>query len=166
MPDVLMTVNGCAVRGAVEGRTLLVEFLRERLHLTGTHVGCDTGQCGACVVHLDGEAVKSCTLLALQCEECRVTTIEGLVGDDGQGALHPMQAAFREHHGLQCGFCTSGMVMMGIDIARRLGQPDKAAIRDELKGNICRCTGYHNIVEAIAAGAAEMAGTREEQAHA
>jgi carbon-monoxide dehydrogenase small subunit len=157
MPEVSMTVNGCPVQGEVEGRTLLVDFLREGLGLTGTHVGCDTTQCGACVVHVNGLAMKSCTMLALQCEGARVTTIEGVAAADGP--LHPMQAAFREHHGLQCGYCTSGMVMMGLDIVRRLGVPDEATIRHELKGNICRCTGYHNIVDAIAAAAAAMAAS-------
>jgi carbon-monoxide dehydrogenase small subunit len=156
MPAVSMRVNGRAVRGEVEGRTMLVEFLREGLALTGTHVGCDTTQCGACVVHVNGRAMKSCTMLALQCEGAGVTTIEGLAAPGAP--LHPMQAAFREHHALQCGYCTSGMVMMALDIARRLGVPDEAAIREELKGNICRCTGYHHIVEAIAAGAQAMAG--------
>jgi aerobic carbon-monoxide dehydrogenase small subunit len=155
MPAVSMRVNGRAVRGEVEGRTMLVEFLREGLALTGTHVGCDTTQCGACVVHVNGLAMKSCTMLALQCEGAGVTTIEGLAAPGAP--LHPMQAAFREHHALQCGYCTSGMVMMALDIARRLGVPDEAAIREELKGNICRCTGYHHIVEAIAAGAEAMA---------
>ena len=155
MPEVSLTVNGRAVRGTVEGRTLLVDYLREGLGLTGTHVGCDTTECGACVVHVDGLAVKSCTVLALQCEGSAVTTIEGLAP---RGApLHPMQAAFREHHALQCGYCTSGMVMMALDIVRRLGEPDEATIREELKGNICRCTGYHNIVKAIAAGARALA---------
>jgi carbon-monoxide dehydrogenase small subunit len=155
MPTVTMTVNGREVRGEVEGRTLLVEFLRDGLHLTGTHVGCETTQCGACVVHVDGLAVKSCTMLALSCEGAQVTTIEGVAA---RGApLHPMQAAFREHHALQCGYCTSGMVMMALDIVRRCGEPDEATIREELKGNICRCTGYHNIVKAIAAGARAMA---------
>ncbi len=159
MPDVSMTVNGRAVRGTAEGRTLLVEYLREHLHLTGTHVGCDTTQCGACVVHVDGLAVKSCTMLALECEGAAVTTIEGLAP---YGApLHPMQAAFREHHALQCGYCTSGMVMMALDIARRLDEPDEATVREELKGNICRCTGYHNIVTAIVAGAKAMAAERK-----
>jgi carbon-monoxide dehydrogenase small subunit len=155
MPEVSLTVNGRAVRGTVEGRTLLVDYLREGLGLTGTHVGCDTTECGACVVHVDGLAVKSCTVLALQCEGSAVTTIEGLAP---RGApLHPMQAAFREHHALQCGYCTSGMVMMALDIVRRLGEPDESTIREELKGNICRCTGYHNIVKAIAAGARALA---------
>jgi aerobic carbon-monoxide dehydrogenase small subunit len=155
MPEVSVTVNGRAVRGAVEGRTMLVDFLREGLGLTGTHVGCDPTQCGACVVHVNGLAVKSCTMLALQCEGADVATVEGLAAHDGP--LHPMQAAFREHHALQCGYCTSGMVMTALDIARRLGEPDAATIREELKGNLCRCTGYHNIVEAIAAGARAMA---------
>ena len=159
MPDVSMTVNGRAVRGTVEGRTLLVEYLREHLHLTGTHVGCDTTQCGACVVHVDGLAVKSCTMLALECNGTAVTTIEGLAPHGA--SLHPMQVAFREHHALQCGYCTSGMVMMAVDIARRLGEADEATIREELKGNICRCTGYHNIVRAISAGAKAMAAGRE-----
>src|SRR5262245_35395918 len=159
MPDVSMTVNGCVVREAIEGRAWLVDFLREDLGLTGTHVGCDTTQCGACVVHVNGLAVKSCTILALQCEGATVTTIEGLAPDGAP--LHPMQAAFREHHALQCGYCTSGMVMMAVDIARRLGVPDEATIREELKGNICRCTGYHNIVKAISAGAKAMAGGRD-----
>ncbi len=166
MPDVTMTVNNDPVHGAVEGRTLLVEFLREHLRLTGTHLGCDTAQCGACVVHLDGEAVKACVVLALQCEGSTVTTIEGLADTDDRDGLHPMQAAFREYHGLQCGFCTSGMVMMGTDIARRLGEPDPATIREELKGNLCRCTGYHNIVRAIAAGAAAMADDPEDRPRA
>ncbi len=155
-----MIVNGRNVRGEVEGRTLLAEFLREQLGLTGTHMGCDTTQCGACVVHVNAVAVKSCTVLALQCEGAEVLTIEGVAS---LGApLHPMQEAFREHHGLQCGYCTSGMVMMALDIVRRLGNPDEATIREELKGNICRCTGYHNIVRAIAAGAAATtSGMRE-----
>ena len=156
MPEVSMTVNGRLVHGVVEGRTMLVDFLREMLGLTGTHVGCDTTQCGACVVHVNGLAMKSCTMLALQCEGAVVTTIEGLAA--AGAPLHPMQTAFREHHALQCGYCTSGMVMMGLDIVRRLGEPDEATIREELKGNICRCTGYHNIVKAIAEAARAMAG--------
>ena len=159
MPDVSMTVNGDDVRKAVEARTMLVDFLRETLGLTGTHVGCDTTQCGACVVHVNGLAIKSCTMLALQCAGATVTTIEGLAADGA--ALHPMQAAFREHHALQCGYCTSGMVMMALDIVRRFGKPDEATIREQLKGNICRCTGYHNIVKAIAAGATAMAASHE-----
>jgi carbon-monoxide dehydrogenase small subunit len=155
MQGVSMMVNGQSVRADVEGRTLLVDCLRRQLGLTGTHVGCDTTQCGACVVHVNGLAVKACTMLALQCEGAAVTTIEGVASSGAP--LHPMQAAFREHHGLQCGYCTSGMVMMALDIVRRLGHPDEATIREELKGNICRCTGYHNIVRAIAAGAAALA---------
>src|SRR5215468_7223648 len=147
MSEVSMTVNGRLVHGVVEGRTMLVDFLRETLGLTGTHVGCDTTQCGACVVHVNG--------LAMKCEDAVVTTIEGLAASGAP--LHPMQTAFREHHALQCGYCTSGMVMMGLDIVRRLGELDEATIREELKGNICRCTGYHNIVKAIAAGARAMA---------
>ena len=150
-----MTVNGKAVSGEVEGRTLLVQFLRENLRLTGTHVGCDTSQCGACVVHVDGKSVKSCTALALQCEGAVVTTIEGLAdGDD----LHPMQAAFREHHALQCGFCTPGMIMSAVDLINNNADPSEKEIREWLEGNICRCTGYHNIVKAIKAGAQDMRG--------
>jgi carbon-monoxide dehydrogenase small subunit len=148
-----MTVNGKAATGTVEGRTLLVQFLREQLGLTGTHVGCDTSQCGACVVHVDGKSVKSCTLLAVQANGAKVTTIEGLAGN---GELHPMQAAFREHHGLQCGFCTPGMVMSAVDLASRNGDPSEQDVREWLEGNICRCTGYHNIVKAVQAGARAM----------
>lgn len=155
MPTVAMTVNGKSVSGEVETRTLLVEFVRDQLRLTGTHVGCDTSQCGACVVHVDGRAVKSCTMLAVQCDGASVTTIEGLAAN---GELHPMQAAFREHHGLQCGFCTPGMIMSAVDIVNRLGVPSEETIREELEGNICRCTGYHNIVKAIGAGARAMNG--------
>jgi carbon-monoxide dehydrogenase small subunit len=150
-----MTVNGRAVTGDVEGRTLLVQFLRENLHLTGTHVGCDTSQCGACVVHVDGESVKSCTMLALQADGSDVTTIEGLARN---GELHPVQAAFREHHGLQCGFCTPGMVMSAVDLLKKNPTPDEGEIREWLEGNICRCTGYHNIVKAIQSAAASMKG--------
>jgi aerobic carbon-monoxide dehydrogenase small subunit len=150
---VSMRVNGREVSGDVEARTLLVEFLRYHLGLTGTHVGCDTSQCGACTVHIDGVAVKSCTALAVQVAGSSVTTIEGLAKD---GKLHPMQEAFRENHGLQCGFCTPGMVMSAVDIVRRHPDPDEHTIREELEGNICRCTGYHNIVKSIAAGAAAM----------
>jgi len=152
---VSMTVNGKAVTGKVEPRTLLVQFLRDHLRLTGTHVGCDTSQCGACVVHIDGESVKSCTALAVQAEGAEVTTIEGLAQN---GVLHPMQEAFRENHGLQCGFCTPGMVMSAIELVR--GRPDinEQEIREGLEGNICRCTGYHNIVKSIKAGAAAMKG--------
>ncbi len=154
MPKVSMTVNGRPVSGEVEGRTLLVEFLRYSLGLTGTHVGCDTSQCGACVVHVNGRGVKSCTMLALSCDGAEVTTIEGLAAN---GKLHPMQEAFREHHGLQCGFCTPGMIMAGVDIAKRHGKPlAEETVRAELEGNICRCTGYHNIVKAIQAGASNM----------
>ncbi len=157
MPNnqVNMTVNGEAVSADLDPRTLLVHFLREQLQLTGTHVGCDTSQCGACTVHIDGTPIKSCTIFAVQLDGADVITIEG-VGQDG--ALHPMQAAFKEEHGLQCGFCTPGMVMMGLDIATRHGAPSEEVIRRELEGNLCRCTGYHNIVKAIAAGAKAMAG--------
>jgi carbon-monoxide dehydrogenase small subunit len=153
MASVSMTVNGQAVTREVEPRTLLVEFLRQHLDLTGTHVGCDTSQCGACVVHVDGESVKSCTVLAMQAEGRQVTTIEGLAKN---GELHPMQAAFREHHGLQCGFCTPGMIMSAIDLVKRNPDPSEQEIREWLEGNLCRCTGYHNIVKAISAAAAEM----------
>jgi len=157
MPAVSMTVNGKAVTAEVDSRTLLVQFLREHLRLTGTHVGCDTSQCGACVVHLDGQAVKSCTVLALQADGGNVLTIEGLAAPDGP--LHPMQEAFREHHALQCGYCTPGMVMAAVDMVNRLGNSlDERTIRHELDGNLCRCTGYHNIVKAIAAGARAMKG--------
>ena len=154
MPTVTMTVNGRQVSGEAEPRTLLVQFLRDTLGLTGTHIGCDTSQCGTCVVHLDGLSVKSCTMLAVQAEGASVTTIEGLAN----GELHPMQAAFREHHGLQCGFCTPGMVMSAIDLVNQNPSPSEHDIREWLDGNICRCTGYHNIVKAITAGAAAMAG--------
>jgi carbon-monoxide dehydrogenase small subunit len=153
MPAVSMTVNGKAKTAEIEPRTLLVQFLREHLHLTGTHVGCDTTQCGACVVHVDGIAIKSCTALALQLDGSDVVTIEGLATEQH---LHPMQEAFRENHGLQCGFCTPGMIMTAIDIVRRHGVPDERTIRHELEGNLCRCTGYHNIVKAIVAGARAM----------
>ena len=154
MASVTLTVNGKSVTRDVDPRTLLVEFLREHLRLTGTHVGCDTTQCGCCTVHVNGEAMKSCTLLAVAVNGANVTTIEGLAkGQD----LHPMQAAFREHHGLQCGFCTPGMIMSAIDIVNRKGNKlDEHTIREELEGNICRCTGYHNIVKAVAQGAAAM----------
>ena len=156
MAAVSMTINGKAVRANVEPRTLLVEFLREHQRLTGTHVGCDTSQCGACTIHMDGNSVKSCTVLALQCEGAKITTIEGLANGE---ELHPMQAAFREHHGLQCGYCTPGMIMAAIDIVNRKGHDlDEHVIREELEGNICRCTGYHNIVKSIAAGAKAMRG--------
>lgn len=155
---VSMTVNGKTVSREVEERTLLVTFLREHLGLTGTHVGCDTSQCGACVVHVDGRSVKSCTALAVQANGTDVTTIEGLAAADG--TLHPMQAAFREHHGLQCGFCTPGMVMSAVDLVRDNPNPTEAEIREGLEGNICRCTGYHNIVKAVKAGAEAMAGAQ------
>ncbi len=155
MPAVSMTVNGKAVTADVDSRTLLVQYLRENLRLTGTHVGCDTSQCGACVVHVDGKARKSCTMFAWQAEGAKVTTIEGLAKGT---ELHPMQAAFREHHGLQCGYCTPGMIMAAIDMVNRKGNDlDETTIRHELDGNLCRCTGYHNIVKAIAAGARAMA---------
>jgi carbon-monoxide dehydrogenase small subunit len=150
-----MTVNGKAVSGDVEGRTLLVQFLREQLRLTGTHVGCDTSQCGACCVHVNGTSVKSCTMLAVQADGAEVTTIEGLANGD---ELHPMQAAFRENHGLQCGFCTPGMVMSAIDLVQENPDPSEKEIREWLEGNLCRCTGYHNIVKSIEAGAKAMRG--------
>jgi aerobic carbon-monoxide dehydrogenase small subunit len=156
MATVALTVNGKPVTATVEPRTLLVQLLREHLGLTGTHVGCDTSQCGACVVHLDGVSVKSCTMLAVQAEGAQVTTIEGLATGD---KLHPMQEAFREHHGLQCGFCTPGMVMSAVDFAKRHKNPTEREIREWLEGNICRCTGYHNIVKAIQAGTAAMGRT-------
>jgi len=156
MPAVSMTVNGKSVTADVDTRTLLVQFLRENLRLTGTHVGCDTSQCGACVVHVDGKAVKSCTMFALSADGANVLTIEGLATD---GKLHPMQEAFRENHGLQCGFCTPGMIMAAVDLVRRKGNNlEERTIREELEGNICRCTGYHNIVKSIAAGARAMGG--------
>ena len=153
MPNLSMTVNGKAVQGEVEARTLLVQFLRENLDLTGTHVGCDTSQCGACVVHVNGAAMKSCTMLAMQAEGAEVTTIEGLADSD---TLHPMQEAFRNNHGLQCGFCTPGMVMSAIDLVNRNPNPSEEEIRDGLEGNICRCTGYHNIVKSVAEAAGVM----------
>jgi carbon-monoxide dehydrogenase small subunit len=153
-----MTVNGKSASADVEDRTLLVDYLREKLRLTGTHVGCDTSQCGACLVLVDGIAVKSCTMLAARAAGSRVTTIEGLASGN---TLHPMQQAFHENHGLQCGFCTPGMIISAIDMVRRLGNRlDEQTIRHELEGNICRCTGYQNIVKSIAAGAAAMAGAR------
>ena len=156
MSNVSMTVNGRKYSREVEDRTLLVQYLRDHLGLTGTHVGCDTSQCGACVVHMDGHAVKSCTVLAAAADGAAITTIEGLAEGD---ELHPVQAAFREHHGLQCGFCTPGMIMCAVDmIARHDGQLDEATVRHELEGNLCRCTGYHNIVKAIKAAADEMSG--------
>ena len=157
MSTVSMTVNGEAVCGEVESRTLLVQFLRENLGLTGTHVGCDTSQCGACVIHVNGKSVKSCTMLAIQADGADVTTIEGLANEAG---LHPMQEAFMDNHGLQCGFCTPGMVMSALDIVNRNGHElDESTVRKELEGNICRCTGYHNIVKAVQAGAKAMGGS-------
>ena len=151
--NVSFSVNGKEVSGDVETRTLLVDFLRNDLGLTGTHVGCDTSQCGACVVHVDGRSIKSCTLLAVQTEGAQVTTIEGLADGD---QLHPMQAAFREEHGLQCGFCTPGMIMSAIDLLQNNADPSETEIRDWLEGNICRCTGYHNIVKSIQTAAKTM----------
>jgi carbon-monoxide dehydrogenase small subunit len=149
-----LTVNGKPVSAEIDPRTLLVDFLRNQLALTGTHVGCDTAQCGACTVHLDGQAVKACNVLAVQAQGGDVLTIEGLVAADG--TMHPMQIAFRACHALQCGFCTPGMVMSAIDLVNRHPQADEATIRGELEGNICRCTGYHNIVKAVRQGAAVM----------
>ena len=157
MPNVTMTVNGKKMSGNVEPRTLLVQFLRETLGLTGTHVGCDTSQCGCCVVHVNGDGIKSCTILAVQCDGADVKTIEGVANGD---ELHPMQAAFREHHGLQCGFCTPGMVMSALDLVKHNKNPSEQEIREWLEGNLCRCTGYHNIVKAIKAGAEAMAKVR------
>ena len=154
MSDVSFVVNGKRISGAAEDRTLLVHFLRENLGLTGTHVGCDTSQCGACVVHIDGRAVKSCTVLVGQADGADVTTIEGISKGD---ALHPMQAAFRDNHGLQCGYCTPGMIMSAIDIVNRYdGKLDEDTVRHELEGNICRCTGYHNIVKSVLDAAGRM----------
>ena len=147
--NISMNVNGRAVSEEVEDRTLLVEFLRESLRLTGTHVGCDTSQCGACVVHVDGRSVKACTMLAIQARGADVTTVEGLADN---GTLHPMQEAFRENHGLQCGFCTPGMVMSALDLVARNPDPTDIEVREWLEGNLCRCTGYHNIVKSIKAG--------------
>ena len=158
MTNVAITVNGRSESREVEDRTLLVHFLRDHLGLTGTHVGCDTSQCGACVVHLDGVAVKSCTILAAAANGGKVTTIEGLANGD---QLHPVQAAFREHHGLQCGFCTPGMIMTAVDMIRRFdGKLDEKTVRHELEGNICRCTGYHNIVKAILAAAGQAGAAK------
>ena len=156
MLTVNMNVNGKSVSGEIENRTFLVQFLRENLRLTGTHVGCDTSQCGACVVHVDGVSVKSCTILAAQADGAEVLTIEGLANN---GEMHPMQQAFMDNHGLQCGFCTPGMVMSAVDIVKRNGSDlDEPTVRKELEGNICRCTGYHNIVKAVQAGAKNMGG--------
>ncbi|WEX09416.1 (2Fe-2S)-binding protein [Chelativorans sp. AA-79] len=156
MAEIAMIINGREVSGSVEDRTLLVQFLRENQGLTGTHVGCDTSQCGACVVHMDGKAVKSCTMLAAQASGTEIVTIEGLAGDN---QLHPVQAAFKEHHGLQCGFCTPGMIMAAVDMIHRHPQGlDEKTVRRELEGNICRCTGYHNIVKAILSASEAMSG--------
>ena len=155
---VAMKVNGRPVSAEVEERTLLVTLIRETLRLTGTHVGCDTAQCGACTVLMDGKAVKACSMLAMQAEGADVLTIEGVAHPDG--TLHPMQAAFKEHHGLQCGFCTPGMVMNAIDFAKRNPDPAEQAVREALEGNLCRCTGYHNIVKSIIAGAKAMAAAQ------
>ncbi|MAU04565.1 MAG: (2Fe-2S)-binding protein [Pseudomonadales bacterium] len=156
MLTVNMNVNGKPTSGEIENRTLLVQFLRENLRLTGTHVGCDTSQCGACVVHVNGVSVKSCTILAAQADGAEIITIEGLANN---GELHPMQQAFMDNHGLQCGFCTPGMVMSAVDIVNRNGSDvDEPTVRKELEGNICRCTGYHNIVKAVQAGAKNMGG--------
>ena len=153
MAKLSLTVNGKPVSGEVEGRTLLVEFLRETLRLTGTHIGCDTSQCGACVVHVGGLPVKSCTMLALQADGAEVTTIEGLTPE---GGLHPMQEAFRDNHGLQCGFCTPGIIMASVAFVRENPDPSEAEVRNELDGNLCRCTGYQNIVLSVLAGAKAM----------
>lgn len=160
MSTVSMVVNGRPVSGEVEGRTLLVQFLREGLGLTGTHIGCDTSQCGACTVHIDGESVKSCTIFALACEDAEITTIEGMANADG--SLSPLQQAFQDNHGLQCGFCTPGMVMSAADLLNRNASPSEDEIRNWLEGNLCRCTGYHNIIRSIQAAAAMM--TVEEMA--
>jgi carbon-monoxide dehydrogenase small subunit len=151
---VSMTVNGKPVSGEVEERTLLVNFIRDHLQMTGTHVGCDTAQCGACTIHMNGRAVKSCNMLAMQAEGAELLTIEGLAKADG--TLHPMQEAFRQHHGLQCGFCTPGMVLSAIDLVKNFPDPSEEQIREQLDGNLCRCTGYHNIVKAIKAAAQTM----------
>ena len=155
---VSMQVNGKSVSHEVEERTLLVSFIRDVLRLTGTHIGCDTAQCGACTVHLDGRVVKSCNILAMQAEGSAVTTIEGVSATDG--TLHPMQEAFRQEHGLQCGYCTPGMVMSAIDLVKHTPQPTEAQVREQLDGNLCRCTGYHNIVKAVLAGARALAAAR------
>jgi carbon-monoxide dehydrogenase small subunit len=153
---VSITVNGTPASADIDPRTLLVQFLREHLSLTGTHVGCDTSQCGACTVIVNGDAVKSCSVLAAQFQGAEVTTIEGVSAADGE--LHPMQAAFKECHGLQCGFCTPGMIMCAIDLVERHPDASEREVREQLKGNMCRCTGYHNIVKAVLLGAANMRG--------
>ncbi|MEH6526509.1 MAG: (2Fe-2S)-binding protein [Sneathiella sp.] len=155
MTTVSMTVNGKNVTGDIAPNTLLVQFIRDNLRLTGTHVGCDTSQCGACTVHVNGDSMKSCTMLAVQAEGAEVTTIEGL---STGGELHPMQASFKENHGLQCGFCTPGMIMSAVDLVKRNPNPSEETIRSELEGNICRCTGYHNIVKSVKAAAENMGG--------
>ena len=157
MTQVSMTVNGQAASGDVEGRTLLVDFLRNDLRLTGTHVGCDTSQCGACTVHLDGDAVKACTVLAAQCSGHEVKTIEGLATD---GSHHPMQEAFKACHALQCGFCTPGMIMSAVDLVEKSDELDEAMVREQLEGNLCRCTGYQNIAAAVIDGANRMRGNK------
>ena len=162
MTQISMTVNGKAVSADVEDRTLLVSFIREHLGLTGTHVGCETSQCGACTVHVDGQAMKSCSMLAVMAQGAEITTIEGLA--PSADTLHPVLEAFREHHGLQCGFCTPGMIMSAADMIRRYeGKLDEKTIREQLEGNLCRCTGYHNIVKAIEAAAETMAQSGETQ---
>ena len=153
---VSLTVNGKPASAEVEERTLLVNFIRDTLRLTGTHVGCDTAQCGACTIHMDGRAVKSCNMLAMQAEGADLVTIEGIAKADG--TLHPMQEAFRQHHGLQCGFCTPGMVMSAIDLVKNFPNPTEEQIREQLDGNLCRCTGYHNIVKAIKAASQTTRG--------
>jgi len=153
MPNVKMTVNGKAVSGSVECRTLLVDFIRNDLHLTGTHVGCDTSQCGACAIHVDGKLVKSCTMFAIEANESEVATIEGQANNDG--SLNFIQQAFKDYHGLQCGFCTPGMVMAAMDLLKINSKPSELEIREHLEGNICRCTGYHNIVKAILAASGQ-----------
>ena len=158
MAEVRLTVNGKRVTRHVPDETLLVEFLREELRLTGTHVGCDTSQCGACVVHVDGDSVKACTMFAVQADGAAVTTVEGLAQG---GKLHPLQEAFREHHGLQCGFCTPGMLMSAADLLQKNPDPSEHEVREWLEGNLCRCTGYHNIVKSILAAAASMQGMRQ-----
>jgi aerobic carbon-monoxide dehydrogenase small subunit len=155
---VAMKVNGKPVSAEIEERTLLVTFIRENLRLTGTHVGCDTAQCGACTVHMNGRAIKSCSIVAMQAEGADILTIEGVAHADG--SLHPMQAAFKENHGLQCGFCTPGMVMNALDFANSHPSPSEQEVRESLEGNLCRCTGYHNIVKSIMAGARAMAASK------
>ena len=157
MPQVSMTVNGKPASGEIEGRTLLVEFLRETLGLTGTHVGCDTSQCGACVVHVDRKAVKACAIFAAEADGAEVTTIEGMANEDG--SLGTIQQAFQDHHGLQCGFCTPGMVMSAAALLAENPTPSEAEIRDYLEGNLCRCTGYHNIIKAVLAASGQDVST-------